>query len=277
MNRSFALFRERGRGWLWLSSPKDAGSTLRWMHRHCFVANLFSALIVFFVVANSSALAQTTLTSGFWSYTVGTNNEAAIVGYSGPGGVIEIPGQIDGYTVKRLGDPNRLQSFLGSASSGVSSVAIPQGVEIISAQAFSGCSNLMSIDVPGSVVSIGRSAFSGCVNLTNIVLRPGLGFIGSLAFSSSDKLSQVQIPNTVLDIGQSAFHAKVELVSDDTALAVQESFWKALAQNEQFIGMLAEKIKSGSVPAGPKGDRGPAGPPGPRGPQGPPGRIWPFR
>lgn len=46
------------------------------------------------------------------------------------------------------------------------SYTIPNNVEQISNNAFSGCTSLVSITIPGSVAQIGDKAFSGCTSLT---------------------------------------------------------------------------------------------------------------
>lgn len=41
-------------------------------------------------------------------------------------------------------------------------VVIPDGVTVISVQAFYGCESLTDITIPDSVVNIGEGAFEGC-------------------------------------------------------------------------------------------------------------------
>jgi hypothetical protein len=234
-------------------------------------AVFFSLATLLFVA--SASLSQTTYTSGEWNYILVEGGTATLVGYNGQGpfGQLDIPRTVDGYAVTRLGNTNRLVSFLGAARA-ATNITIPYGVEIISASAFSSCTNLTSIEIPGSVKFVGFRAFNGCTAITNVVLRPGVGVIAPGAFMSADKLTRVVVPNTVLDIGQAAFDTDVELIPDNSALALDENFIRALTNNDQFIDALAARISS--VP----GPQGPQGPQGPRGPQGSPGgRFWPFR
>jgi hypothetical protein len=61
-----------------------------------------------------------------------------ITGYSGPGGAVTIPTNINVTPVTGIGT-----------------------------DAFAGCSTLTSITIPGSVANIGPSAFCYCLSLTN--------------------------------------------------------------------------------------------------------------
>ena len=62
-----------------------------------------------------------------------------ITGYTGSGGVVTIPGTINGQTVASIG-----------------------------AGAFSNCTSLNIATIPNSVISIGSGAFSGCTNLASV-------------------------------------------------------------------------------------------------------------
>lgn len=56
------------------------------------------------------------------------------------------------------------------ASSGINSIKIPDGIEIIAYAAFGGCKNLTSVDIPASVNEISNFAFDGCLNLKSIAI-----------------------------------------------------------------------------------------------------------
>jgi len=195
-----------------------------------------------FLLMTIDLRAQTNV-SGPWSYTVQQDETAAIVGYAGAEAHIVIPGEIDGYSVARLGRTNTLTSFIGTTGRGATSVSIPASVEVISTYAFRGLTNLTTVTIPGSVKFIGFRAFSGCTNITNVSLENGVGIIGPAVFESSSKLTQVRVPDTVLHIGQAAFDTQVELLPVFSALASEESFYRSLATNTQFIQALATQIR----------------------------------
>ena len=83
--------------------------------------------------------------------------------------------------------------------------AIPEGVEIIGAQAFCRCNNLLSVTIPESVTDICRAAFAACVNLTSATIGSNVVVIGADAFSDCSCLEKVSIPDSVIKIYQRAF------------------------------------------------------------------------
>ncbi len=64
----------------------------------------------------------------------------------------------------------------------VTSIIIPNGVTVIPASAFRGCTGLTSITIPDSVTSIGFGAFSGCSKLTSITIPDSVTRISGEAF-----------------------------------------------------------------------------------------------
>src|SRR5262245_62044719 len=85
-------------------------------------------------------------------FTYTTNNGTiTITGYTGPGGVVTIPGSIDGILVTDVG----YQAF--SERTDVTSVEIPNSVTGIGIYSFSG-SGLTSVTIPSSVAVIGEGA-----------------------------------------------------------------------------------------------------------------------
>ncbi len=121
------------------------------------------------------------------------------------------------------------------------SFSIPEGVERISCNAFSGCKKLVKIFIPDSVSNVDVSAFSDCINLANIFVSENNSFfkdingvlytkdgktiikyptgktdkqfripesvtrIYNYAFSQSLNISMVTISNNIFEIGQGAF------------------------------------------------------------------------
>ncbi|MBR6667015.1 MAG: leucine-rich repeat domain-containing protein [Clostridia bacterium] len=91
--------------------------------------------------------------------------------------------------------------------------AIPQGIKIIGASAFSYCNNLTSVTIPSSVTSIGDKAFYNCSNLTSITIPDSVTSIGEYAFQGCSSLISITIPNSVTSIGDSAFSFCSKLTS----------------------------------------------------------------
>jgi hypothetical protein len=97
-------------------------------------------------------------TSTDWAYTLNIEK------YSGAGGAVEIPPNIDGRIVTIIGD----DAFKDCSS--LTGVTIPDGVTSIGNNAFQDCSALTSVTIPPSVTSIGNQAFQDCSALTSVTI-----------------------------------------------------------------------------------------------------------
>lgn len=91
------------------------------------------------------------------------------------------------------------------ADSHITNIVIPDGVELIPAEAFQNCRFLTKITLPKSVKYIGKEAFSGCKSITSVGLSKGLVFIEDNAFEGCKSLTNVILPNELKTIGDSAF------------------------------------------------------------------------
>jgi hypothetical protein len=96
-------------------------------------------------------------------FTCTTNSGTiTIIRYSGPGGAVFIPTNINGLDVTEIGT-----------------------------SAFQGCMNVTSVIIPDRVTSLGDYSFLACSNLTNIVIGKNVTNIGQWAFYESTNLSSV--------------------------------------------------------------------------------------
>ena len=101
---------------------------------------------------------------GIWGYTINTNATITITGYTGPGGAVTIPSEINNLPVTSIGD-----------------------------RAFHYCTGLTSVTIPNSVTSIGSGAFTNCIRLTSVTLGNGVTSIGDNAFGFCWSLTSVTI------------------------------------------------------------------------------------
>lgn len=85
---------------------------------------------------------------------------------------------------------------------------VPEGVTMISENAFSGNTHLESISLPSSLEMIGASAFRGCSRLESVTFASGgseLLVIQANAFENTSSLERIDLPARLSSIGNSAF------------------------------------------------------------------------
>jgi PKD repeat protein len=85
------------------------------------------------------------------------------------------------------------------------SVMIPGSVTNLGDSSFYGCVGLTSVSIPGSITSIGAGAFENCISLTDATISTGVTLIETNAFNDCSSLGAVTIPESVTSIGDGAF------------------------------------------------------------------------
>jgi len=161
----------------------------------------------------------------------GNTNTITIIGYTGPGGAVTIPTNINNLLVTGIGDG--MDSVF--ANTGVTSVTIPGSITSIGEGAFGNCSSLtnatisygvtsigvaafigsglVSVTIPGSVTSIGDYAFESCFSLASVTIADGVTNIGKEAFVNCVSLASITIPASVTSIEDGAFQTCFSLAS----------------------------------------------------------------
>jgi hypothetical protein len=171
-------------------------------------------------------------------YTCTTNadNTLTIANYTGSGGAVTIPTNINGLTVTIIGD----DAFMDCDQ--LTGITIPNGITDIGVRAFWGCINLTDVSIPTSVTNIGSDPFGGCISLpaiavdaqnslyvgtngvlfnksqTTLIQYPGgmpggytipgsVTNIGAFAFQDCYHLTSVTFPGSLTTIGTYAFYA----------------------------------------------------------------------
>ena len=79
-------------------------------------------------------------------------------------GVVNIPSEVNGFTVKAIGKA----AFRELRN--ITAVTIPNSVVTMERSVFDDCSNLTSVSIPGSVTSIGVRLFTSCKKLTSVTV-----------------------------------------------------------------------------------------------------------
>jgi hypothetical protein len=154
-----------------------------------------------------------------FSYELGREGDyeyIRITKYTGKGGKVVIPEEIEGYDVGEIGRQafaasyNTISGYYEGTGDGITEVVIPGTVAIIGGSAFYNCSNLTKVSIGRTYVVVGMSAFSGCENLSELIIpdmndnpeRPEIGanvlapeydeginyLVGQNAFSGCKKL-----------------------------------------------------------------------------------------
>ena len=100
---------------------------------------------------------------------------------------------------------NILGVFAFAYCQNLTSINLSNNITIIEQRTFQGCEKLQSILIPSKVTTIGAQAFEDCISLTNLTIPNGLISIGRQAFKGCTKLSNVNIPNSVNSVGSDVF------------------------------------------------------------------------
>jgi len=133
----------------------------------------------------------------------GTN--ITISGYTGLGGAITIPSNINGVVV------NNIKKNAFSYQTNLTGVVIPNSITNIGNNAFSHCGKLASVALPSNITSVAYGAFLQCYALSKITIPDRVQDIQSYAFYACTSLTNIVIPNAVTNIEDYAFYACTNL------------------------------------------------------------------
>ena len=120
------------------------------------------------------------------------------------------------YYMTSVSIPNTVEVIGGYAFANcreLTSVVIPESVKRICGSAFKNCSGLQSITLPSTVELFGTSIFEGCSSLTSITLPDDMERIEMNTFYNCTNLQSITIPSSVKYILSSAFCACSSLTS----------------------------------------------------------------
>ncbi|MGP8200734.1 MAG: leucine-rich repeat protein [Limisphaerales bacterium] len=207
--------------------------TIRFLSLHISATLAASACLLLLLAAPASGQSQ------FGYMTNADGVTATITNYTGPGGIVTIPTNINGLTVNDIGGGALLYN------SNLTSVTIPGSVTNIESDAFencwvltnlvfgttgtnlttiqqyafSDCYRLTSVTIPGSVASVGNDAFDECTNLTSLSLGNGVTNLGIFAFAFCG-LTNVTVPSSVTSFQEGVFDQCPRLTSATIANGV---------------------------------------------------------
>ena len=87
----------------------------------------------------------------------------------------------------------------------ITSVKMPESVEMIESDAFCKCGDLKKVEMPDSVTEWGNGVFQYCSSLSEVKLSNNLKTIESYAFDNTPSLKEIIIPEGVEEIRNNAF------------------------------------------------------------------------
>lgn len=140
-----------------------------------------------------------------------------------------------------LGTQSNPYRFLVKAKSvDITECTIPQGVEVIFAEAFAGCGNLTEISIPDSVKTIGRYAFENCSKLSSVKLPASLTEIDEGVFYGCTSIANVSIPETVTSIARNAFancgNMGVVILPSELQNLDKDAFYNTAVSGIEYMG-----------------------------------------
>jgi hypothetical protein len=121
-----------------------------------------------------------------------------IIRYTGTGGSVVIPSNIEDLPVVEIGP----RAFTGQVSrrQAITSIVVPSSVKEIGMNAFSYLENLTTITLPDGLKAIRNNTFSACKSLRKVNLPPSLEAIYGQAFSGCSELVELDIPESLESI-----------------------------------------------------------------------------
>ena len=145
----------------------------------------------------STAIAASAAAYEDFEYSV-DGDSVTVTEYTGEGGDVFIPSEIDGKKVTAIGE-------FAFESSDLTSVTIPDTVTSIGWEAFRYCRSLKSVTLPDSVTDFGWETFKGCSSLKSITLPVSVKTISTEMFMDCGSLESVTVSDSVTTIENEAF------------------------------------------------------------------------
>lgn len=179
--------------------------------RLCLVLSLLMLTICISTLAESAE----------WNY----DAEYCILrGYTGAGGDVAVPGEINGGTV----DVIDINVFTGET---ITALSLPETVLELRSNAVTWCPNLVSVSLPQSLVVINRLNFGNCGALAEVTIPAGVRYIGDSSFTFCESLRKITFEGVCPVIDQDCFTVlpedAVAYVPDDQLDAYAEAFASA--------------------------------------------------
>lgn len=207
---------------------------------------LSAAILVSIILPKSvSAASAELLKYENLNYILEENDEVTIVSADEDVVTLEIPSEIDGHKVTKIGHNGRDYNGALSGLEKLKSITIPDTVKVLGVDSFTGDSALEEIIMPDSITEIGSNFGGGLTSLKKIVfsksikeypwhilvntgveeivIPEGAEEIGLYAFSANNSLKSVTLPASVKTFNEGIFTIQGEdgsIVSDNLVFNV---------------------------------------------------------
>ena len=136
---------------------------------------------------------------------------------------------------------SKIESYLFSGCSGLTSVSIPNSVTSIGVGAFEDCTGLKELYIGNSITSIPTNLISGCSALEKLYIGSSVTSIGDNLLTGCTNLNTLsvgaKIPPTVNDLGlgsQQYFTVKLQVPEGSKAMYQFAEAWKKFFNIEEF-------------------------------------------
>ena len=167
-----------------------------------------------------------------WNFDVGNYT---IDGYTGAGGDVVVPDTIQGCPVEIIGTG----AFQSSAD--ITSLTLPETVELLEGSVGSWCDSLTSISLPQSLLVIGDGCFSSELVLEQVTIPSQVCYIGSSTFYFCSNLKSITFEGECPVIGLWAFTE----ISPDAVIYVPDDQLEAYTNALENVGCTAAVQPSG--------------------------------
>ena len=166
-----------------------------------------------FAAVQASAMGEGTTDDG-WVYAEhisGDNgwDSIEITGYTGEGGAVEIPSEINGMPVVYIYDLCK--------NDNITELTIPESVTQVNGSAFRYNTALKKVTFPANIGYVPSSVCEGCTALETVVIEEGIRSISQYAFDGCTSLTDVSLPSTLVSVCRDAFRG-TKYLNDRLAL-----------------------------------------------------------
>ena len=179
------------------------------------VTSIILSLVILIGVFASVPITAGAVRSGDYQYGFIGSKGIVIEHYYGKDEILNIPSEIDGYTVIGIG------SIAFWMNNSLVEVTIPNTITEIEDEAFEYCDSLRTVTIGNKVETIGDETFRDCTSLQKVTIGNNVKTIGAKAFENCTGLTDIIIPDKVTEIGNGAFYGCVGITSINLGKSVE--------------------------------------------------------